>query len=312
MRMVRRIYRRFKDYVQAVRCRVDGNCLILFCDGGISSQMYQYMWGQYLIEKGYRVKYDLSFYDNNPRDMDGIFDRSYTLDKLCVINDIEKAPKWQIEYYKKHFLNPKNQFPHSNIMSIDEQWEAPKYLGNYYSCEPSEYIAMFRKYIHIKDINEVLDEDNRGIYMRITNCESVGVHIRRGDMINDKTNRWIEPELSYFVNTMSSAEFNKMHFFLFSDEIDWIKERLIPLIDGIVEYTVVENNGSDKGYIDLLLLSSCKHQIASQGSFGVVAFVLNRNPDKILMIPEGSRKMVRERLAGENVVCWDLHGNRLQ
>ena len=72
-----------------------------------------------------------------------------------------------------------------------------------------------------------------------------------------------------------------------------------------------EITDNKRRYMDLLLLSACKHQIASQGSFGVVAFVLNQNPDKILMFPLGSRKIVEKRLVNQNVIYYNLQGKRL-
>ena len=272
--------------------------------------MYQYMWGQALIDRGYNVKYDLTFYEDDGKDMYGMFDRSYTLDKICEIDRVEKAPRWQVNYYKRHYLNKLNQPPEPNCMSLSYEWNQPQYLGKYYSCEPDEYIPFFKKYIHLKSPEKIFDKDNLNLYKQICSCNSVGVHIRRGDMVK-ATNQWTTPTVDYFVNTICSKEFFGMKFYIFSDEMDWVIENIIPKVKEKVEYYLVQNNGSDKGYMDLLLLSACKHQIASQGSFGVVAFVLNQNPDKILMFPLGSRKIVEKRLVNQNVIYYNLQGKRL-
>lgn len=301
----------FEDAILAIRIKCVKPCLILFCDGGISSQMYQYMWGQSLIDKGYEVKYDLTFYEDDAKDMFGLFDRSYTLDKICYINQIKLAPRWQIKYYKRHYLNMLNQPPYSNLMSLDYKWETPKYLGNYYTCPSEEYLYYFKKYIHLKHPKEVLDEKNLQEYYEIKNNKSVGVHIRRGDMVKD-TAQWVAPSVNYFINTMQSEEFFGSEFYIFSDEMDWVIEKILPRLNENIKYHLMLQNGSDKGYMDLYLLSACKHQIASQGSFGVVAFVLNKHTDKMLMLPLGSRGSLKERLRNQNVIYWTLEGERYE
>ena len=49
---------------------------------------------------------------------------------------------------------------------------------------------------------------------------------------------------------------------------------------------LIDHNGSDKGYMDLALLSYCHHFVASQGSMAHYANLLNHNPQKILITPK--------------------------
>lgn len=308
-RLIKTILYCFEDIVLAIRCMFSKPCLIIFCDGGISSQMYQYMWGQSLLDKGYNVKYDLTFYEENGKDMYGVFDRSYTLDKMCNIRQIESAPRWQIKYYKRHYLNMLNQPPYSNLMLLEREWKIPQYLGNYYSCPPEKYLQYFEKYIHLRSPEEVFDEKNLREYYKIKQSDSVGVHIRRGDMVKD-TSQWISPSIKYFINTMQSEEFSGKEFYIFSDEMDWVIDNILPNLNQDIKYHLMLQNGSDKGYMDLYLLSACNHQIASQGSFGVVAFVLNQYKNKMLMLPLGSRGSLKARLKKENVVYWTLEGEK--
>lgn len=55
-RWIRSIYKRLLN-AYIIKPRV-----VVFVDGGICSQMYQYLVGALFIQKGYRVHYDLSFY----------------------------------------------------------------------------------------------------------------------------------------------------------------------------------------------------------------------------------------------------------
>ena len=307
-------YSKLKDYTKDTinknRCKTLEPCLIMFCDGGICSQIYQYMWGQMLIDAGYAVKYDHTFYEDDGKDMYGIFDRSYVLDKLCYVERLEIAPRFQAEYYRRHYLNPLNQPPYpDNTMSLHHHWCLPQYLGNYYTCDPQEYLSVIRKYIHIRPALEILDNENYKLYEKIISCESIGVHVRRGDMVQ-ATSAWEAPTANYFLQAIQCINPTNKEFFFFSDEPDWVRGNILPLLDNI-KYHLVERNGSDKGYMDLFLLSRCKCQIGSQGSFGVVSFALNPNPNKLLILPFGSRKNVKNRLQGQNVIYFDLCGNKI-
>ena len=298
------------DHIYKFRCKDLDPCLILMCDGGISSQIYQYIWGQMLMDAGYPVKYDYTFYDDDGKDMNGQFDRSYVLDKLCYLDRVVVAPRYQAKYYRKHYLNPLNQSPNpSMVMNLHHSWTIPQYLGNYYTCNDDEYLDCLKKYVKFRPIEEILDQNSYNLYNKIITCESVGVHIRRGDMVQS-TSQWTTPTINYFVQTIQSEEFKGKEFFLFSDELDWVEENLLPLLPN-EKITLMKQNTSEKGYVDLYLLSRCKHQIASQGSFGVLGFALNPNPDKILMFPLGSRDSAGARLKSETVIYFDLDGNRL-
>lgn len=55
----------------------------------------------------------------------------------------------------------------------------------------------------------------------------------------------------------------------------------MPLSDN---YSVVDINGSDKGYMDLYLISHCKHQITSKGTLGKYGALLDDNIGKYVIL----------------------------
>ena len=298
------------DFRQKMLCQKLPPCLILNCDGGICSQIHQYLWGQILIDAGYPVKYDLTFYEDNAKDMYGNFDRSYALDKLCYLERNAVAPRYQVEYYKRHYLNPDNQPPKPIVMSLHKDWPMPLYLGQYYTCNSNEYLSAFKKYIHLRPAEEILDHASFAIYKEILATESVGVHVRRGDM-SQSSSAWVVPSIDYFIRALTIPEFQDKEFYFFSDEIDWVKQNILPGLSSNIKYHLVDQNDSSKGYMDFYLLSRCKYQIASQGTFGSMAFVLNPYEGKILVLPKDSRLNMQERLAGEHLIFISLDGHRL-
>ena len=68
--------------------------------------------------------------------------------------------------------------------------------------------------------------------------------------------------------------------------MDWVKEKLIPLVKNKSDYLAVDINDNDKGYFDFYLISNCKYQIASEGHFCSYAHMFfNKYKNKILITP---------------------------
>jgi hypothetical protein len=71
-------------------------------------------------------------------------------------------------------------------------------------------------------------------------------------------------------------------FFIFSDDINWCKEN-IKIKDHEIIY--VDWNVGDNSYIDMQLMSTCKHNIMANSSFSWWSAWLNKNKDKIVISP---------------------------
>ena len=143
----------------------------------------------------------------------------------------------------------------------------------------------FDKYLYIR-----LNEKNKFILDNIRNSNSVSVHIRMGDF--KMFNGFLDD--SYYINSINSIIKNLNDeipkFFFFSDDIKYIKNNLLKKLKKGDEYTIVDENDNDTGYIDLYLMMNAKHQTASSGSFGYFAYCFNRNPNKILISPSNMRE----------------------
>ncbi len=121
------------------------------------------------------------------------------------------------------------------------------------------------------------------ILNRINSCESVGVHIRRGDFVSLG---W-EKSKDYYLNCINKAREDtpKAKFFLFSDDQKYVKENIFDSRDCV--QVIMEGNHSD--VLEFSLLRSCKHQIISESTFGWWAAYLNNNPNKKVFIPDECR-----------------------
>ena len=115
--------------------------------------------------------------------------------------------------------------------------------------------------------------------------DSVSIHIRRGDYVNNPYWRSILGDicdLAYYKSAISRI--NKLienpQYIIFSDDISWAKNNL-----NLTNAIYVNWNTGDKSYIDMQLMSMCKHNIIANSTFSLMAAWLNNNPDKIVICP---------------------------
>ncbi|MBS0620565.1 MAG: alpha-1,2-fucosyltransferase [Verrucomicrobia bacterium] len=122
---------------------------------------------------------------------------------------------------------------------------------------------------------EILDEIHEK-YGELLSEETVGLHIRTyiPDYSNPDEEGFRGVPFDYFLRAMEQFD-GDAHFLVFSDCIDWAKSKLASCQRKI---TFIEGNPH---YLDLYLLSLCKHQIISpRSTFSWWAAWMNRNPEK--------------------------------
>lgn len=142
-----------------------------------------------------------------------------------------------------------------------------------------------KEFFSFKNIS--LDKQNQEILNMENETNSVSIHVRRGDF---KTNYYCY-KYGYFkraVKLIRKKIYNPT-FYIFTDpmSVDWCKKNLKIL--GLKEsdkIVFVNHNKSDKSYVDLFLMSRCKHNIITRSSFGWWASFLNPNVNKITISPD--------------------------
>lgn len=114
---------------------------------------------------------------------------------------------------------------------------------------------------------------------------SVSIHVRRGDYL--KYPRYAGLcTLDYYRAAVGKIkkEVKVPTFYLFSDDIDWIKVNIIPLL-GESTYKIVDWNRGKESALDMLLMSSCHHNIIANSSFSWWGAFLNTHGDSIVCAP---------------------------
>ena len=250
-----------------------------------------------LAEKtGYHLIMDVSWYDRYGEGEDSVIARPYNIDKLFYLEEYQTAGKVQAWLYKVLFacFTPEDKIE-KGLFGLDLNTftipPAPCYLHGYFKYKLSEIEKNIGKYCSFKDKEEILDSQNLTVYQEIVSCANpVGVHVRRGDMSVEGRYWKVLPE-QYFINVCEDLNEQGTIFFFFSEEPQWVLEKIIPFINA---RSRVVNNASYYGYRDLYLLSQCRYTVKSQGSFGEYAYMLNKRQDKKLVAYNGEKPRLWE------------------
>ncbi len=120
----------------------------------------------------------------------------------------------------------------------------------------------------------------------VKSCQSVSVHVRRGDYVSDPSTRKVHGlcPLEYYQMSIGelAEELNDPQFFVFSDDPGWARDNLRP---GYPVH-IVDHNSPETPWEDLRLMSLCHHHIIANSTLGWWGAWLSRNPDKIVIAPD--------------------------
>jgi hypothetical protein len=181
---------------------------------------------------------NISFTDNI-KDKKNVYEQTWNEPKLNFLWDNN------IEFYG-YFQSSKNFFGYDKEMQI--------------LFEPTE---QFIQYINNK-------------FEDLKNKRTTSIHIRRGDYLTINN---ILPTLhiSYFKKCIDELEKDTDIFFVFSDDMEWVKNNIKH------EKIIYVNNNKD--YEDLWMISLCNNNIMSNSSFSWWGSFLNKNKNKRVLCP---------------------------
>ena len=110
--------------------------------------------------------------------------------------------------------------------------------------------------------------------------DTVAVHIRRTDYLQDMRYGFLGIEYYNNAITMIREKIAKPKFVIFSDDVTWCRNNF--LADDI---SMFEGKGWEADYLQLYVISLCKHQIIANSSFSWWGAWLNTNENKIVIRP---------------------------
>ncbi|MCX8464128.1 alpha-1,2-fucosyltransferase [Bacteroides fragilis] len=155
------------------------------------------------------------------------------------------------------------------------------------------------------------DIKNSDIVKQMKRCNSVSIHVRRGDYQNNVHWRIILGDIcdeNYYRNAMNKVAqiIEKPVYFVFSDDIVWVKNKL-----QIPNAIFIDWNVGDKYYRDMQLMSYCKVNILANSTFSLSATWLNSNSNPIRIVPSKWLNLYDDDLASRYIPSsWIMIDNK--
>lgn len=261
--------------------------------GGLGNQMFQYaaaIGASHINEIPY---VDLSMYQmNGHEDTSRGFELGQLTTKYKILSRDKKIDLCSSKsYWLRHF------FSENAFLNIEEKFfqfessvlkhkDKNLYLSGYW--QSYKYFEHVRKRL-IEDFTPSgeISPENSELITQILSCESVAVHVRRGDYItNSNANSYhgVMP-ISYYVEALKILKLKKQNLkiFYFSDDPFWIQDNLVNVVG---EGTIISHNNGTNSFWDMILMSYCKHFILANSSFSWWGAWLAQNSAKIVVAPQ--------------------------
>jgi len=124
----------------------------------------------------------------------------------------------------------------------------------------------------------------------VKKCNSVAIHIRRGDYVK----LGITMDDSYYKEAMKFIEdkINSPVYFIFSDDKEYAKSLFN---NSTRECHIVNYVGVDNTIEDFIIMRSCKHIITANSSYSWWAAWSNENENKIVIYPQKSKLTFKDK-----------------
>jgi hypothetical protein len=241
---------------------------------GMGNQMFQYAAARRLsIVNNDLLKLDISGFRK------GEFFRKYSLSHFNIVEQL--ATNKEISHLKSvRYVKEVSFGFNSKILELER---GDVYLEGYWGCE--KYFKNIEEIIRKEfTVKYPLTDENKRLADSIDNCQSVAIHVRRGDYLHPRYNNFFAIcPLDYYFEAVNriTEEFSNLHFFIFSDDPDWVQQNLKLRFPT----TLIRHNGNEKNYEDLRLMSFCNYHIIANSSFSWWGSWLATKPNKIVFAP---------------------------
>ena len=292
--------------------------LTIYCQGGLGNQLFQFALGYILAKKNkINLRINIERYNSSEREFD--------LDKFPEINklNIPKITKYnffiKINLYLKYkflkilkiiriyrlinyfFFLEKRKLENTPFV-FNENLLKKKIAKNFLLLgffQSEKYFISYKKIIlkllKFPKIKKKLFQNHLDL---IKNSNSVAIHIRRGDYLNNPKARYFHGILheSYYKKSIDyiKRRIKNPVFFIFSDDINLVKKDFFFFKKEI--HIFIDTKSSVN---DLHLMSSCKHFIIANSTFSWWGAWLSKNSHKIICAP---KKWVKARISTADII----------
>ena len=261
---------------------------IVWIDGGLGNQMFQYALALKMEYMGIETKIDATKYAehfaHNGFELENVFGIHCNHASLQEIKSLGycKANHWteflrKTPFVKKTIYNNESYTYDERVLTLDGY-----YVEGYWQSE--RYFSDIREKINsVYQFPDFSTEQQRMYAIEMENNLSVSVHVRRGDYLNYPylqnicTEEYYKKAMSYFREKYNG----KVQFYIFTNDLVWAERHFTEK-----DCCFVKGNEGMESFRDMQLMTRCKHNIVANSSFSWWGAWLNQNLNKIVIAPE--------------------------
>lgn len=291
---------------------------IIRMTGGMGNQMFQYALYLKLSSMGREVKLDdITEYnmENSRPVMLWAFGIDYPKATRKEINQITDGFLRLSHRIRRKLFGRKSLEYHEKDCNFDPQVleKSPAYLTGYFQSE--KYFEDIRKevlnaFVFRPVIYDGLNDELKNKILSCLEAEkhtlAVSLHIRRGDYLaNNEVYGGICTE-EYYLKAISVMRelYPGATFYVFSNDSDYTDSWLLETFPGSIgeiperaaesgcewarlegKFVPVKGVPEEMGYLDMMLMSRCRHHIIANSSFSWWGAYLNNSKDKTVIAP---------------------------
>lgn len=264
--------------------------------GGLGNQMFQYANAKALaLTNDRELVLDLSRFEkyklHNGYELNRVFGISDPVASKCVLKSIFGVCQLS-DYISPKLRNCLARFlagPQflceksfgfeeikltTDVQYVSGYWQSAKYFESYTDGLRQDFT------FQIPD-NHQLNTFREAILSAGENA--VSLHVRRGDYLAKKNaSLFASLPKRYYVDAINLLKKNRKtpKFFVFSDDIDWCREKFVG-----DEFTFVTGFSGSNSYLDMYLMSLCNSNVIANSTFSWWGAWLNGNLEKIVVAP---------------------------
>ena len=265
--------------------------IVVEASGGLGNQMFQYALYKKLESMNKDVAIDTSFFHSKQdlRELEiGVFGVQYRsisdkevayirgygyqdtiLDKLKYKLKPSKMKIYTdiIEKYQPEILNMDNVY-------LSGYWQCEKYFSDIRGIILNEFTFPLEMRKKTEELCKKMEKEN-----------SISVHIRRSDYLTEQ-NAKIYGNICTEIYYENAVAYMDKHienpcYYVFTDDLQWAREYFKE-----DRFVIVDEYRGKDSYVDMYLMSRCKHNIIANSSFSWWGAWLNQNPEKKVLAPK--------------------------
>lgn len=282
--------------------------------GGLANRMFQYAFYRSLVSKGFNASIDI--YNFKPR-------KRMTYEDVCLSDpfphiDIKYTQEGKFRFScvygkKGKILRFINSLITKEKYIMEPQFKFCPQIFDVIT-DNCEVIGLWQTEKYFRDISDDIrkqytflpfsEERNIDVSRQMKMENSVAIHIRKGsDYCNDKLWNGTCP-VEYYYDAISyiKQHVENPHFYLFTDNIKWVKDNIKDINYTIVDWNPIKGKFN---FRDMQLMSCAKHNIISNSSYSWWGAWLNSNPHKIVIAPKVWFNPQIESYRDNDIVCED-------